>query len=89
MSWLVFTLQAIAWPAAVSWCAWLGYRSVQQYALIKAQESKDVTLTAAAARAEQALREVSQARADWESAAVTTSEDLSSIKSALMNRGNL
>lgn len=87
MSWIVFTLQAIAWPAAVSWCAWLGYRSVQQYALIKAQESKDVTLTTAAARAEQALREVSQARADWESAATHTTEELSVIKGALLERG--
>jgi len=86
MSWLVFTLQAIAWPAAVSWCAWLGYRSVQQYAHIRAQESKDVTLTAAAARAEQALREVHEARATWESAAINTNEDLSAIKSALLER---
>lgn len=86
MSWLVFTLQAIAWPAAVSWCAWLGYRSVQQYARIVAQESKDATLTAAAARAEQALREVSEARATWESAAVHTSEELSVIKGALLER---
>lgn len=87
MSWLVFTLQAIAWPAAVSWCAWLGYRSIQQYALIKAQESKDVTLTAAAARAEQALREVSQARDDWERATINTTEELSVIKGALLERG--
>jgi hypothetical protein len=86
MSWLVFTLQAIAWPAAVSWCAWLAFKSVQEYARVVAQESKDVTLTAAAARAEQALREVSQARADWESAAVSTNEDLSAIKSALLER---
>lgn len=89
LNWLVFMLQACAWPAAVSWCAWLGYRSVQQYALIRSQESKDVTLTTAAARAEQALREVSQARADWESAATHTTEELSDLKSALMNRGTL
>lgn len=87
MSWLVFTLQALAWPAAVSWCAWLGYRSIQQYALIKAQESKDVTLTAAAARAEQALREVERARADWEAATINTTEELSVIKGALLERG--
>jgi hypothetical protein len=87
VSWLVFTLQAIAWPAAVSWCAWLAFKSVHEYARVVAQESKDVTLTAAAARAEQALREVHEARATWESAATQTSEDLSDIKSALMNRG--
>lgn len=87
MSWLVFTVQSIAWPAAVSWCAWLGYRSVEQFARIKAQESNDATLTTAAARAEQALREVEQARTEWESARETTAEDLSAIKSALINRG--
>lgn len=88
MSWLVFTLQAIAWPAAASFIAWLGYRSIQQYALITAQESKDVTLTAAAARAEQALREVSQARADWEAATINTTEELSVIKGALLERNS-
>jgi hypothetical protein len=87
VSWLVFTLQAIAWPAAASWIAWLAYRSVQEYARVIAQESKDATLTTAAARAEQALREVSEARATWESAAVHTSEELSTLKGALLERG--
>lgn len=86
MTELVFALQALAWPAAASWIAWLAYRSVQQYARIVAQESKDATLTTAAARAEQALREVEQARADWESAAAITTEELSTLKGVLMER---
>jgi hypothetical protein len=86
MTELVFALQALAWPAAVSWCAWLAYRSIQQYASIKAQESKDATLTTAAARAEQALRETREATARWESAAAITTEELSTLKGVLMER---
>ena len=86
MSYFFFTLQAIAWPAAASFIAWLAYRSVVEYARIVAQESKDATLTAAAARAEQALRETQQQRDEWESAIAHANQEISNVKGALLNR---
>lgn len=87
MSWIVFVLQSLAWPAAVSFAVYRLTESWNEHSKRIAAELTDASVLEAKAAAAKAARDIQEARAAWESAAVTTSEDLSAIKSALINRG--
>lgn len=89
MTELLFMLQSIAWPAAVSFCVWRVTETATAHSKRLAAELSDANYLETKAAAAKAAREIEEARAAWESAAATTTEELSQIKGALLNRGTI
>lgn len=89
MNMLVFILQSIAWPAAVSFCVWRITATATEHSKRMAAELADANYLETKAAAAKAAREIEEARAAWEAAALTTTEELSQIKGALINRGTI
>lgn len=86
MNMVVFILQSIAWPAAVAFCVWRLTDSLNEHSKRMAAELGDANYLETKATASKAVRELQEARDDWERATATTQEELSELKSALINR---
>lgn len=79
-------LQALAWPGSVAFCVWQLTRAYEAHSRLMAAQYMDASLAMTASKSDEALRLVKKARDDWETNAAQTTEELSSLKNALMNR---
>lgn len=83
---LVFMLQSIAWPAAVSFCVWRITATATEHSKRMAAELGDANYLETKAVAAKASRELQDARDEWTRVTTTTQEELSELKSALISR---
>lgn len=75
-----------AWPICVTLVAWIASRALEAHSVRIAAELNDASVLEAKALAARAARDVKEARDAWESATATTTEELSLIKGALLER---
>jgi hypothetical protein len=79
-------LQCWPWPLCVTAVAWIAARALEAHSVRMAAELTDANVLEAKALATRAARDVKEARDAWESATATTTEELSVIKGALLER---
>lgn len=86
MTELVFALQIVMWPCCVAFCIWRVTESFNEHSKRIAAELNDKDVLEAKAAAAKATREIQEARDFWEAAQSSTTEELSVIKAALIER---
>lgn len=79
-------LQAWPWPMCVTAVAFIAARAFNDHSVRVAAELNDKDVLEAKAIAAKASREIQEARDFWEAAQAETTEELSVIKGALIQR---
>lgn len=82
-------LQYWPWPIALTLIAWFASTGLSEHSKRMAAELTDANFLEAKRESAQAARDVQLARDAWEAATATTTEEMSQIKSALINRGTI
>jgi hypothetical protein len=83
---LVYVLNTIAWPAAISFCVWRAAKSIDAHLANVSRELNDPVVHAATRKADDAWRKAQQLTDDLEQRSASHTAELDSIKSALIDR---